>query len=448
MFKVILLSGMDCKIDLANPWSVQSIFDLQYFNCPSCSFKHDSKQTFVDHAYAKHFESADYLAEISDGSLDDIICPWKLTIDIKEENVEEQDPFTETSIKDSLPNKETMPDLEKANHSQQNVIHQCKLCNEVFSNYHKLEEHRENIHSILPKRDKDTRCNDCLMPYSSFETLELHDVKCQTLQQKICDSCDQQFSDLAKLKQHRKKVHKKRYECDICQRQFITEQRVLLHKKKEHEKNKDKVDSEDYGTCHLCGKTMLTTSIQKHIRYVHKKVRNYTCDICGFNLRSPSQLKQHKKCVHDGIREHQCDICGKGFSEKKYLKTHEKSVHKKLRDIQCPHPQCNKSFSRKDVLRIHIEAAHAIEKQFVCDLCDKKSFCNRAALRTHIQNIHEGVRNFQCNECGKKFFLSANYKAHVKAVHQGIKDHKCENCGAAFFRNDALVKHSNSCHKS
>ena len=37
-----------------NPWDVISIFDLAYFCCPECDFKHQGKQDFVSHASNNH----------------------------------------------------------------------------------------------------------------------------------------------------------------------------------------------------------------------------------------------------------------------------------------------------------------------------------------------------------------------------------------------------------
>ena len=59
-----------------NPWNIESIYTLQYFICPSCGYKHISKQNFVCHAFETHPESVNYLKDIKDGSLCDILCPW------------------------------------------------------------------------------------------------------------------------------------------------------------------------------------------------------------------------------------------------------------------------------------------------------------------------------------------------------------------------------------
>ena len=66
---------METKIE--NPWDVKSIYEYYHFNCPTCSYKHTSKQDFVNHVANIHPESVDYLKNLSDGSLCDIETPWK-----------------------------------------------------------------------------------------------------------------------------------------------------------------------------------------------------------------------------------------------------------------------------------------------------------------------------------------------------------------------------------
>ena len=71
---------------LNNPWHVQSIYELQYFNCPTCDFKNQYKQAFIHHAYEFHPEAVELLTLIEDGSLDDVNCPWE-SKEIKTESV-------------------------------------------------------------------------------------------------------------------------------------------------------------------------------------------------------------------------------------------------------------------------------------------------------------------------------------------------------------------------
>ena len=59
-----------------NPWKITSIYDLQYFNCPSCVYKNHSKQEFINHAYEVHPVCVNHLDNVDDNSLGDISCPW------------------------------------------------------------------------------------------------------------------------------------------------------------------------------------------------------------------------------------------------------------------------------------------------------------------------------------------------------------------------------------
>ena len=59
-----------------NPWNILSIYELQYFNCPACVFKDNSKQEFVNHACKNHPESIKHLKNIHDKSLFGIIIPF------------------------------------------------------------------------------------------------------------------------------------------------------------------------------------------------------------------------------------------------------------------------------------------------------------------------------------------------------------------------------------
>ena len=61
--------------DMDNPWHIQSIYDFQYFNCPSCIFKNPSKQEFVNHVYNIHPNFIDHLFNVKDNSLEDIVFP-------------------------------------------------------------------------------------------------------------------------------------------------------------------------------------------------------------------------------------------------------------------------------------------------------------------------------------------------------------------------------------
>ena len=70
-----------------NPWiDVQSIYDFNFFCCPECDCKSGTKQDFVIHASQNHPRAIEALKRISDGSLDDVNCPWILITEFKSED--------------------------------------------------------------------------------------------------------------------------------------------------------------------------------------------------------------------------------------------------------------------------------------------------------------------------------------------------------------------------
>lgn len=95
---------------IENPWDIiESIYDFQYFNCPSCSYKNGSKQDFVYHAWKNHPESIQNLRRISDICLNDILPPWNFKSEFENENI-----ITTNVVKieyDEEEGQENKPDL-------------------------------------------------------------------------------------------------------------------------------------------------------------------------------------------------------------------------------------------------------------------------------------------------------------------------------------------------
>ena len=172
---------------IENPWTVQSIYDLQYYGCPACVFKDNSKQNFVNHAYEIHPESIVDLRNINDGSLSDVDCPWDISEYISEIKIEDQLPV-KCEIKDEIEASDSEinnpkfiveddPDWnndEVTNQEQMN----CKLCHKIFTTKSALKKHIQVVH----EGKKNFQCE--------------------------WDECGKWFGHRQSLKKHMKMVHK------------------------------------------------------------------------------------------------------------------------------------------------------------------------------------------------------------------------------------------------
>ena len=199
-------------IKFENPWDVQSLYDFQYFNCPTCSFKNPSKYDFVHHTFKTHPESVDYLRKISDGSFPgsfiDIlplsndsefynrtVISNKLKIELQEE---EENYYEEIN---SIDDVEEVKNEESSRENEEYVL-KCESCDISFS----VEQHRKNPHKCETFHEGDLNENEEFSLGNeefSTENEEISEENVLTCQN--CESCD---CDCVSMEQHLKSPHK------------------------------------------------------------------------------------------------------------------------------------------------------------------------------------------------------------------------------------------------
>ena len=84
-----------------NPWDVSSIYEFNFFCCPECDCKVNTKQSFVSHALECHPRAAEGLKSVSDGSLNDINLPGHV-VGIKKEHIIQQPIIQQPIIKQEI----------------------------------------------------------------------------------------------------------------------------------------------------------------------------------------------------------------------------------------------------------------------------------------------------------------------------------------------------------
>ena len=319
---------------MENPWNIQSIYELQYFKCPSCEvMKHYSKQELIDHAFEYHPESVLFLSKINDNSLSDVSCPWsRLVTEIKLEEPNFNENFEESVIS--------------------------KSATDPFEN---LEEFKKE--TIITE-------NYVMSNLQNGFTEEINTSDIETASK----------TNSLNINVHGLVKSIKKYVCEVCNKEFNLKRQLKCHIKTFHEKYEKII------ICDMCGKTFSNKdSLKKHRRHIHEGVKDYICNYCSKAFRESHDMKHHIKSVHEGIRDHICDLCGEKFGKGSSLTRHKKTVHENSRDHVCQF--CNKAFVESSRLKQHITIVHEGIKKWKCDICERK-FGQRSKMNVHIRNAH------------------------------------------------------------
>ena len=245
---------------MENPWNIQSIYELQFFNCPTCDFKDYSKQELVNHAYDFHPNSIPFLVNIKDESLTDVIFPW----DAKEIKREPEVEITEINT--------------------------------------------ENIKTEAVKEEFNDINEDCFMQFSEY--LNPDDIINAEF---FCEKCNKYFPTNIKLQNHIKKAHGETVKCEKCNKVYKSLENYRKHVKYSHE------DVRDF-ECKVCNKKFHQTSVLKgHMSQVHG-TKSFQCEECGKSFKLKSYLEYHVRNMHEGQKDFNCDHCEKSYSKRDRLK--------------------------------------------------------------------------------------------------------------------------------
>ena len=476
-----------------NPWSVESIYNFQYFICPLCIYKDVSKQSFVCHAFETHPESVNYLKNIKDGSLCDILCPWdsenykntsiinivdnlkeeyearpddlqefeyedQLHQEIKIESLKVVSKFPEVSSSEfkeelnldenSLPVLKNVKKRKKNLKKEENKEFKCYSCIKFFPCKQSFQQHISEFHSLEGEKTNEktiktgTDCDFCGKHfYGSVEKhIEaVHKPKLLRIKKDLkCDTCGKNYSSVIRLKQHIHTIHEDgpKHKCESCSKSFSSKKNLEKHVYIDHEEHKD-------FNCEYCGTSFkLLPTMKRHIAYNHEDKKE-KCEFCGKSFVRAIELKKHIYTVHEGRKDYNCESCGKLFYTVNHLKKHIYTIHEGHKDYKCE--SCGKSFSHKHQLKTHITAVHEGKRDFKCKLCGK-AFIDIANVNLHKKRIHDGVKKYVCETCGASFFEKAKLRDHTN-IHTGEKPFVCKTCGKAFAGNGNLRMHERTTHE-
>ena len=420
-----------------NPWDITSIYELLFFNCPSCNFKVNSKQkqNFVNHAYETHPESVYCLSDIQDGSISDIILPWQ---DVKRE------------INDNENSKKSMQH-ESSESMLDSAIpkNYCQLCCKLFASKKSYVLHQHNELHLedeptsqpnIKDEDDDHLISENIAEVKSEIKPEKSIIKYKFIEvplkkKKTTGPKPKPLNRKPEIlgPSDLKKPKRKKFEAKVPLSAVGSIPKPIPPPRKPIEKKES--------ICEQCGRVFNNKYLMNsHIRKIHENIRNFPCPHCPKRFRASIPLREHVNNVHLNIKAYQCDHCGSTFRNRGQLKEHLQIIHEGVPRETFKCDSCDKTYLKKKSLEFHIERDHKGVGQFMCNVCNL--ICrNRTSLKQHMDAVHEKIKRFSCDQCDSKFTTPFNLKEHVVNVHEGKLQFQCQHCQKGFKRRNLLNKH-------
>lgn len=231
------------------------------------------------------------------------------------------------------------------------------------------------------------------------------------------------------------------FHCCECGEKFFSWRPLSSHIWRIH-----KIDTGLY-SCDKCDyKTYSLAKLNNIHKFIHSDAKNFSCDKCNKAFKNNKQLRNHK-LVHKDKSEklvHVCEECTKSFANRRQLRIHMDYVHKKLRPFLCNF--CGYKGSSRSSLKMHIRQ-HTGEKPFSCTSCSYTT-SDHNSLRRHTLR-HTGQKPYKCSYCSYACIQSSTYKTHLKTKHPGMEKDLMFTCIECQFRSvnkDMYISHMVTIH--
>ena len=349
-----------------NPWDIGSLYDFLNFNCPSCPYKDNSKQEFVNHACRVHPEAGLYLRKIQDDSISDIHFP--------------EYEFIKKESKNEIENEEAFSVIAESDR--------------VKVEHYKIKSEFEN----------DNFENE-QFSYDNFEENEDESY--------VQEDFDDAYYD---EEEQEPKLKEENFKCKICNEVFTKKSSLSRHKKKFHSDGKF-----DDLHCSICDKFFIRKiSLKNHNEIFHAEdsEEQQHCTICEKNFKNKYFLYAHNRKFHPDVKNYQCEWCDEKFSQFKNLKKHVLLLHEEKSNnstVQCE--KCSQMV-KKSYYDEHMARVHPEENEDLMEKCEK---CNllvlKVGMKRHFLRMHS-EDPCQCDFCGKEYSNQIKLKNHIYNKHK------------------------------
>ncbi|XP_061725821.1 zinc finger protein 26-like isoform X8 [Cydia pomonella] len=260
---------------------------------------------------------------------------------------------------------------------------------------------------------------------SDDDSLESLDMKQEDFEVYGCMECQKTFSKKTSLQKHIRNLHRKvLLKCPDCADSFPTKRTLQNHVKKVHDKNTGPEKDTRYKT---------------FIRVIQGEPPDediYACKLCDRKFCRLMEITAHTK-VH--ARKLTCPVCFKFIPDPEEYKRHKAQPHPDAKKFTCQACKCvyNTIFE----LRKHKKAAHY---RYKCPHCQE--MLTKNSLHKHLRQFHSESL-LACGICDFKSSQQFRVIQHQKIVHLKEKNVICDICQFPFYSTTELRKHMVS-HKA
>ena len=156
------------------------------------------------------------------------------------------------------------------------------------------------------------------------------------------------------------------------------------------------------------------TTIRRHVRVVHEKLKRFKCPHCDLEKFARYHLVRHISAVHDNVKAFRCGLCDYEGATAASVRIHGRSVHERIRPFKCP--ICPQTASHENAIAVHVRVVHQKLKEFVCHVCARALGSNQG-LQRHLIAFHTVKETFKCPHCDFSTVYRGGFRSHMRNKH-------------------------------